>query len=219
MMKGTARTYWHTSWATGQVFLAFALALAFTTTTAVEPNPADILLVKLEAANPLEQLHVGRQWASTSDEVPTAGISQAQDSANRSAAPEGDKFLADIVRARVWAPERVAGVLAELRLDSAAHLGRLDRAERSEMMAAVRGAGVALGDRNKLRLLAEGQPPVHVGLQGARRTQQDGQSESVTNKQLKNQAEGHAGTAQPSGGRASDGPGISSDSASFDHCF
>jgi hypothetical protein len=51
-----------------------------------------------------------------------------------------------------------------------------------------------------------------------RRAQQDGQDESVTNKQLKTQAEAHAGTAQPGSGEAS-GSGISSDSASSLLCF
>ena len=85
------------------------------------------------------------------------------------------------------------------------------------MMAAMRGAGVALGDRNKLRLLtAEWQQNVVTGLsaigsQALRRMQQGGQEESKTNQQLKKQAEEHAGTAQPTGAQASGA--ISSDSA------
>ena len=86
------------------------------------------------------------------------------------------------------------------------------------MMAAMRGAGVALGDRNKLRLLtAEWQRKVAIkglsaiGPQGARRVQQDGQEESRTNQQLKKQAEDHAGAVQPTGARASGA--VSSDSA------
>ena len=66
------------------------------------------------------------------------------------------KLLAAIVSARISEPERVATALKELRLESTAHLGRLDLEERVEMMAAMRGAGVALGSRNKLRLLAIG---------------------------------------------------------------
>ena len=84
-------------------------------------------------------------------------------------------------------------------------------------MTTMSGTGVALGDRNKLRLLATDSiwgPSSLFGSQGVRRAQQGGQDESVTNKQLKTQVEGHAGTAQPSGGQASDGSGISSDSAS-----
>ena len=46
-----------------------------------------------------------------------------------------------------------------------------------------------------------------------RRAQQDGWDELATNKQLKNQAEEHTGTAQPGSGQASDSD-ISSDSAS-----
>ena len=64
------------------------------------------------------------------------------------------KLLAAIVGARISEPERVATALKELRLESAAHLGRLDLEERAEMMAAMRNAGIALGSRNKLRLLA-----------------------------------------------------------------
>jgi hypothetical protein len=80
----------------------------------------------------------------------------------------------------------------------------------------MRGAGVALGDRNKLRLLtAEWQQNVATGLsaigsQALRRVQQDKQEESKTNQQLKKQAEDHAGTAQPTGAQASGA--ISSDS-------
>ena len=48
----------------------------------------------------------------------------------------------------------MATALKELRLESAAHLGRLDLEERAEMMAAMRNTGIALGSRNKLRLLA-----------------------------------------------------------------
>jgi hypothetical protein len=133
------------------------------------------------------------------------------------------EMMATVTHARVSAPVQMAGLLQELRLESAVHLGRLDVEERSEMMMAMRGAGVALGDRNKLRLLAaewrrDGAKPLpSLGSQRMRRAQQvrqDGQDESATNKQLKAQAEGHAGSAQPSGGQASSGTGISSDSAS-----
>ena len=64
-----------------------------------------------------------------------------------------DELLAAIVSARISEPDRVAGVLKELRVESTGHLGRLDLEERSEMMAAMRSDGVALGSRNKLRLL------------------------------------------------------------------
>ena len=128
------------------------------------------------------------------------------------------QLLATVGHARVSAPEQMAGVLGELRLESAAHLGRLDQEERTEMMAAMRGAGVALGDRNKLRLLtAEWQQNVATGLSAIgsqaslRRMQQDGQEESKTNQQLKKQAKEHGATAQPTGAQASGA--ISSDSA------
>jgi hypothetical protein len=135
----------------------------------------------------------------------------------RAAAEDALQLLATVGHARVSAPEQMAEVLEKLRLESAAHLGRLDQEERTEMMAAMRGAGVALGDRNKLRLLtAEWQQNVATGLsaigsQALRRVQQDGQEESRTNQQLKKQAEDHAGTAQPTGAQASGA--ISSDSA------
>jgi hypothetical protein len=128
------------------------------------------------------------------------------------------QLLATVGHARVSEPEQMAAVLGELRLESAAHLGRLDQEERTEMMAAMRGAGVALGDRNKLRLLtaerhrnaAKGLS-ANIGSYGVRRVQQDGQEESRTNQQLKKQAEEHAGTAQPTGAQASGA--VSSDSA------
>ena len=64
-----------------------------------------------------------------------------------------DELLAAIVSARISEPDRVAGVLSELRVESTGHLGRLDLEEWSEMMAAMQTGGVALGDRNKLRFL------------------------------------------------------------------
>ena len=174
------------------------------------------------------------------------------------------QMLAAVTRTGVSSPGQMAGILQELRVESAAHLGRLDSEEMSELMTTMRGAGVALGDRNKLRLLATdsrwgsssafgwqgvrraqqgGQDELMTtmrgagvalgdrnklrllatdsrwgsssafGSQGVRRAQQGAQDESVTDKQLKTQVEGHAGTAQPSGGKASDVSGISSDSA------
>ena len=137
------------------------------------------------------------------------------------AAEDALQLLATVGHAGVSAPEQMAGVLGQLRLESAAHLGRLDQEERTEMMAAMRGAGVALGDRNKLRLLtaerhrnaAKGLS-ANIGSYGVRRVQQDGQEESRTNQQLKKQAEEHAGTAQPTGAQASGA--VSSDSAFAD---
>jgi hypothetical protein len=66
---------------------------------------------------------------------------------------EKGELLAAIVSARISDPDRVAGVLNDLRVESTSHLGRLDLEEWSEMMAEMRGGGVALGTRNKLRLL------------------------------------------------------------------
>ena len=64
-----------------------------------------------------------------------------------------DELLAAIVSARISEPDRVTGVLNELRVESTGHLGRLDLEEWSEMMTEMRIGGVALGSRNKLRLL------------------------------------------------------------------
>ena len=127
-------------------------------------------------------------------------------------------MLAATQTARVSEPEKVTAVLRqELRLESAAHVGRLDEEERSEMMTAMRGASVALGDRNKLRLLAiewdrEASVASVPGRAGQRmRRMQDGREESVTNQQVKKQAEGHAAGASQSGGQ--ENGGISNDSA------
>jgi hypothetical protein len=68
-----------------------------------------------------------------------------------------DELLAAIVSARISEPDWVAGVLNELRVESTGHLGRLDLEEWSEMMAGMRSGGVALGNRNKLRLLVAAQ--------------------------------------------------------------
>ena len=64
-----------------------------------------------------------------------------------------DELLSAIVSARISEPDRVTGVLNELRVESTGHLGRLDLEEWSEMMTEMRIGGVALGSRNKLRLL------------------------------------------------------------------
>ncbi len=85
-----------------------------------------------------------------------------------------DELLAAFVSAHISEPDRVTGVLNELRVESTSHLGRLDLEEWSEMMTEMRIGGVALGGRNKLPLLAAAgsaaagawQPP---GCAGARR--------------------------------------------------
>ena len=91
---------------------------------------------------------------------------------------EKDELLTAIVSARISEPDRVAGVLNELRVQSTGHLGRLDQEEWSEMMAGMRGGGVALGSRNKLRLLVAAESSgSHVGsaaLLGGRRRVQTG---------------------------------------------
>jgi hypothetical protein len=86
-------------------------------------------------------------------EALTQAASDLPPAAHAPLADQAPELRAAIAGARISEPARVAGVLAELRIESAGHLGRLDPEERSELMAAMRGAGVALGDRNKLRLL------------------------------------------------------------------
>ena len=124
---------------------------------------------------------------------------------------------------------------------STLEVGLLDAAERLELTVHLKAAEISLGDRARLRRMtaltgrahAAGDPTespemweqdsgrawtrpyIAVDRQGQmRRVQQDGRDESATDKQLKNQAEAHAGTAQPGGGEASGSGGISSDSAS-----
>ena len=95
-----------------------------------------------------------------------------------------DELLAAIVGARISEPERVTGVLNALRLESTGHLGRLDQEEWSEMMAEMRGGGVALGSRNRLRLLLVAKKPTEVGASSveSRRVQTD-ESGSKTGRQ------------------------------------
>ena len=93
------------------------------------------------------------------------------------------ELLATIVSARISEPERVTRVLNELRLESTGHLGRLDVEEWSEMMAEMRRGGVALGSRNRLRLLVDAQPAaVRASSIGSRRVQAD-ESSSRTGRQ------------------------------------
>ena len=92
----------------------------------------------------------------------------------RPARTDDVELLATIVSARISEPERVTRVLNELRLESTGHLGRLDVEEWSEMMAEMRGDGVALGSRNKLRLLvSEKSTAVGASSVGSRRAQAD----------------------------------------------
>jgi hypothetical protein len=135
-----------------------------------------------------------------------------------------DKLLAAIVGARISEPELVATALTELRLESAAHHGRLDLEEWVEMMAAMRGAGVALGDRNKLRLLATGSESAMLVLRGVeqapRRTQAeesdidrqaDVRRDSAT-MQARERASEQSGGAEQESNRVL---GVSGDSASY----
>jgi hypothetical protein len=122
--------------------------------------------------------------------------------------------------------------LRRLGLATVLEVGLLDAAERLELTEHLRTAEISLGDRARLRRMTALTGRAHAGdptelnqLSGnrawtppyiadghaqLRRAQQD---EVAPNEQVKTQAEEHAGTAQPSGGQASDS-GISSDSAS-----
>ena len=129
--------------------------------------------------------------------------------------------------------------LHRLGLATVPEVGLLDAAERLELTEHLKTAEISLGDRARLRRMTaltgrahDGDPTespemweqdagrawtrsyISDGHEAQmRRAQQDGRDESATNKQLKNQAEAHASTAQPGSGEAS-GSGISSDSAS-----
>jgi len=140
--------------------------------------------------------------------------------------------------------KEVGLALRRLGLATVLEVGLLDAAERLELTGHLKTAEISLGDRARLRRMAaltgrahDGDRPMESpemweqdsgrawtrpyisdGQAQMRRAQQDGRDESATNKQLKNQAEAHAGTAQPGSGEAS-GSGISSDSASSLFCF
>ena len=134
--------------------------------------------------------------------------------------------------------QEVGLALRRLGLATVPEVGLLDAAERLELMEHLKTAEISLGDRARLRRMTaltgrahDGDPTESPemweqdsgrawtpyksdGQAQMRRAQQDGRDESATNKQLKNPAESHAGTAQPGSGEAS-GSGISSDSASI----
>ena len=134
--------------------------------------------------------------------------------------------------------QEVGLALRRLGLATVLEVGLLDAAERLELTGHLKTAEISLGDRARLRRMtaltgrahdgdptespemweqdsgsAWTRPYISDGQAQMRRAQQDGRDESATNKQLKTQAEAHAGTAQPGNGQAS-GSGISSDSAS-----
>ena len=135
--------------------------------------------------------------------------------------------------------QEVGLALRRIGLATVLEVGLLDAAERLELTGYLKTAEISLGDRARLRRMtaltgrahdgdpteapemwepdsgsAWTRPYMSDGQAQMRRAQQDGRrDESTTNKQLKTQAEAHAGTAQPGSGQAS-GSGISSDSAS-----
>jgi hypothetical protein len=135
--------------------------------------------------------------------------------------------------------QEVGFALRRLGLATVLEVELLDTAERLELTEHLKTAEISLGDRSRLRRMtaltgrahdgdptespkmweqdsgrAWKRPYIYDGQAQMRRAQQDGRDESATNKQLKNQAEAHASTAQPGSGEAN-GSGISSDSASI----
>jgi hypothetical protein len=136
---------------------------------------------------------------------------------------EQDELLAAIVSARISEPDRVAGVLNVLRVESTGHLGRLDLEEWSEMMAEMRGGGVALGSRNKLRLLVAeqwsgSQYTGSAALLGGQRRVQTGSGDAESSSRSGRQAGDSISTKQASEqepGKESTGKifGVSGDSA------
>ena len=130
--------------------------------------------------------------------------------------------------------QEVGLALRRLGLATVLEVGLLDAAERLELTEHLKTAEISLGDRARLRRMTvltgrahDGDPTespemweqdsgralwtrpyVSDGQAQMRRAQQDGRDDTATNKQLKNQAEAHAGTAQPDSGEAS-GSGIS----------
>jgi hypothetical protein len=120
---------------------------------------------------------------TTFPELNAAALRDLPRPGESSARTDEVELLATIVSARISEPERVTRVLNELRLESTGHLGRLDVEEWSEMMAEMRSGGVALGSRNKLRLLvAEKSTAVRASSVGSRRVQAD-ESSSRTGRQ------------------------------------
>ena len=135
--------------------------------------------------------------------------------------------------------QEVGIALRRLGLATALEVGLLDAAERLELTEHLKTAEISLGDRARLRRMtaltgrvhdgdptespemweqdsgsAWTRPYISDGQAQMRRAQQDARDESTTNKQLKTQAEAHAGTAQPGTSGQASGSGISSDSAS-----
>ena len=89
----------------------------------------------------------------------SAGQSTLESPALPESGPAGAKqahlqLLFELALAEVAEPERVAAVLATLKL-APMELGRLNGAEAGEMAEAMRLGEVALGDRFRLRLLSE----------------------------------------------------------------
>jgi hypothetical protein len=116
--------------------------------------------------------------------------------------------LTSVVRINPTLDSAEGGWLADLR--------GFDGPEQQELSDLLRGEGVGLGDRSKLRRLATVDRKSEDDVVGIpRRAQQaDGREDSATNAQLKQQQENHAGTAQPSSKQADSGSGLSGDSAS-----
>ena len=96
--------------------------------------------------------------------VPVAILLFAAAPAYHSAAAQQTSLQLDLAVARIAEPAKVAAVLSDLRLDSLAHwrvdLAALSLNEQAEMLTALEGGAVALGDRSRLRVWASS---IHVG--------------------------------------------------------
>ena len=150
--------------------------------------------------------------AESSAPPPTPSLADALAKAHMADSEVVARVLTEVVRIN---PTRFAvggGWLADLR--------GFDGPERKELSDLLRGEGVGLGDRSKLRRLAT--VTVDRNLEDdtvrvSRRALQQadpGREESATNAQLKKQQGDHAGAAQPSSKQADSGSGFSGDSAS-----
>jgi hypothetical protein len=125
-----------------------------------------------------------------------------EDGGGQNSQTDLDELLAAIVSARISEPDRVAGVLNELRVESTGHLSRLDQDEWSEMMAQMRSGGVALGTRNKLRLLVAAVSSRRQSLEGSlfgeRRRAQIGSGDEELSSRAGRQGDSISATKQES---------------------
>ena len=176
------------------------------------------------ASGGVETIHLrGADATFRGSTIKTKAASDLPRPARKNPQTEKDELMAAIVSARISEPDRVAGVLNELRVESTGHLGRLDLEEWSEMMTEMRGGGVALGTRNKLRLLVAAESSnSHTGgatLSGGRRRVQtesgDEESSSRSGRQAGDSTSAAKQASEQEPSKESTGTvfGVSGDSA------